>query len=211
MKTPQQLNRWALGYSSSRIKWVVNLCVTTQQLTVLPNCAIWLHSDSSPNKSPRAGLKSSSPPEQCWLWGRNYHNHKTCLFALREGKNPICVPLWADPHSVHLEPAHQPLMRFQSTPTATPVWQVQDCVCSCDFHSDPCLMKLHLWVEFYQHTLKINTCTRFNVNLDKIMLYGAFTILCINSALWFYVAFRHLECDLIYLGCCPSLVQTCHL
>lgn len=111
----------------------------------------------SQNKPPRAGLKSSSPPEQCRLCDRNDHNHKNLVCSSRVCRggeqNPACVPLCADPHSAQLMPAHQALMSPQSTPTATPVWQVQHCVCSYDFHSALCLWKLHLCMEFYQNRL----------------------------------------------------------
>lgn len=67
------------------------------------------------------------------------------------GKSPICArPFEPSSTNAHFTPEQQGVMRPQSTPTATPVWQVPHCDSVAGW-------QLHLWQDFSQLRLEMIT------------------------------------------------------
>lgn len=120
---------------------------------MFPGCAIGLHSDVSQNETtmrPAKVLFSSREVSALLsarpVWGRIQPvSPSVPTHAVRTYCQPIRILCALSPHP----------LQHRSDKYNT--------VLALDFHSAPCQWKLHLWMEFYQHRLKISTCTRSNV------------------------------------------------
>lgn len=116
---------------------------------------------------------------------------RSCCQQFR-GKSPIYArPFEPSSTNAHFTPEQQGVMRPQSTPTATPVWQVPHCDSVASW-------QLHLWEYFSQLRLEIIT----------------YVVMIVYHAVGIFVTLWANLCDLICSECClpPCLLtQTCHL